>query len=354
MNTDQSNTQVVKASDKAMEFLPFGAADKIKLTVQIVQNLIAVPTRSGKTCSEKDALKFMMLCQAQRLNPFAGDAHLVGYDSNDKGPTFSLITAHQAFLKRAEQSDQFNGMTSGIILVDGDQIVEREGDFHLQSEAQNVAGGWAKVFLKNRTIPVYRRIRLDRFNSGFAQWKVDPAGMIVKCAESDALRSAFPTLLGGLYMKEELIGDIDELPKVKIAEPIFKAIAPPAQQNSVPDAALGDAGAKPADRPKRAYTRKAQWPGESAPVSATPPPTAPVAQPANPEPETSYNYPKAIRDLCKLNGVSEGTLVSWLRVQGVCTDDATTLDDAVKENPAGLQDIVENWDAIVPQVKGAK
>jgi len=183
-----------------MEFVPFGAADKIKLSVAIVQNIIAVPTKSGKTCSERDAMKFMMLCQAQRLNPFAGDSFLVGYDGQN-GPTFSLITAHQAFLKRAESSPDYDGMTSGILVNNDGTIEEREGDFHLPDE--DVVGGWAKVFNKKRSHPTYRKIRMARFNKGFAQWKEDPAGMIVKCAEADALRSTFPTLLGGLYLREE-------------------------------------------------------------------------------------------------------------------------------------------------------
>jgi hypothetical protein len=34
-------------------------------------------------------------------------------------------------------------------------------------------------------------------------WKRDPAGMICKCAEADALRSAFPTLLSGMFLAEE-------------------------------------------------------------------------------------------------------------------------------------------------------
>lgn len=197
------NTAIEK-QEKPMEFVPFGAVDKIRLTLSIIQNIVAVPTKSGKTCSERDGLKFMMLCQAQRLNPFAGDAFLIGYDSQT-GPTFSLITAHQAFLKRAETSKDYDGMTSGIILrKDDDTIEEREGDFHLRDESEKVVGGWAKVFHKSRAHPTYRRIRMERFNKGFAQWKDDGAGMIVKCAEADALRSTFPTLLGGLYLKEEL------------------------------------------------------------------------------------------------------------------------------------------------------
>lgn len=196
------NEALTKTQDRSLEFIPFGAVDKIKLSVDIVKNLIAVPTKTGKTCSDRDAMKFIMLCQAQRLNPFAGDAFLIGYDGQN-GAVFNLITAHQAFLKRAETCEAFEGMESGVILANDDgKIEEREGDFHLPKE--EVVGGWARVHRKGRR-PIYRRIRMDRFNNGFAQWKVDPAGMIVKCAEADALRSTFPTLLGGLYSEHEII-----------------------------------------------------------------------------------------------------------------------------------------------------
>ena len=211
-------TTAIEKTEKPMEFVPFGAVDKIRLTLSIIQNIVAVPTKSGKTCSDRDAMKFMMLCQAQRLNPFAGDAYLVGYDGQN-GPTFSLITAHQAFLKRAETSEDFDGMTSGILVQSEDgKIEEREGDFHTPDELGYVVGGWAKVFHKKRSHPTYRKIRMARFNNGFAQWKVDPAGMIVKCAEADALRSTFPTLLGGLYMKEELEATTEAvLPAINIS-----------------------------------------------------------------------------------------------------------------------------------------
>jgi phage recombination protein Bet len=193
--------QTTKQS-RDIEFVPFGAADSIKLNIAIVKNLVAVPTKSGAVCSDRDAIRFMMLCQAQRLNPFAGDAYLVGYDGKN-GPEFSLITAHAAFLKRAETNPEFDGMKSGIIILEGDsKLTDIEGDFHLPK--QNVVGGWATVYFKNRKHPITRRVRMERFNKGFAQWAVDPAGMICKCAEADALRSSFPTLLGGLYMRDEM------------------------------------------------------------------------------------------------------------------------------------------------------
>ena len=196
-----------KADASLVRFVPYGGADEIKLSIKIVQDIIAVPTRSGATCSQRDALKFIAMCQAKKLNPFEGDAFLIGYDSQD-GPSFSLITAHQAFLKRAELHPEYDGMESGIVVIEGEDGVPTDisGDFHTDSQA--VVGGWAKVHYKNRKFPTYRRLRLARFNTGRAQWKTDPAGMICKCAEADALRSSFPTMLGGMYMDGEAHLDV--------------------------------------------------------------------------------------------------------------------------------------------------
>lgn len=189
-----------------MEFIPFGAADKIKLSVEIVKNFIAIPTRSGKTCGDRDALKFMMLCSAQRLNPFAGDAFLTGYDKKDGTVAFSLITAHVAFLKRAETCPDYEGMESGVILAsDEGAVTEREGDFKLSTET--CVGGWARVFRKGRK-PTYRRLSIASMIPNYETpfWSEAKApGQIVKCAEADALRATFPTLLGGLYSEGEIL-----------------------------------------------------------------------------------------------------------------------------------------------------
>jgi phage recombination protein Bet len=205
----QTDTQIAtRNEERSISFVPFGAADAIKLNVALVKKFIAVPTKQGKVCTDEQAMKFLMLCQAQRLNPWAGDAFLIGYDTST-GPSFSMVTAHQAFLKRAESSEDFQGMESGIIIrsKEDDKIEEIQGDFYV-AETHEVLGGWAKVYHAKRKFPTYRRLRVERFNKGFGEWNKDAAGMICKCAEADALRSTFPTLCGGMVFEGDALKEV--------------------------------------------------------------------------------------------------------------------------------------------------
>lgn len=234
-----TNTQLQKTSEsRFVEFIPFGAADKIKLSVSIIQNIIAVPTKSGKTCGERDAMKFLMLCQAQRLNPFAGDAYLVGYDGKDGVPKFSLITAQVALLKRAETCADYEGMESGIIIKEDGKLVERDGPMILEGE--ELVGGWAKVYRKGRK-PTYSRLSLSQRRPNYPTpfWEgAKAAEQIEKCAQADALRTTFPTLLGGMYQEAEIVRVEDrppaELPASRLVD--VKPVESPPEQSEPPKA----------------------------------------------------------------------------------------------------------------------
>lgn len=303
---NQPSKALVKVTDKEMEFVPFGAQDKIKLTIGIIQNLIAVKTKSGKTCSEPDAIKFMMMCQARRLNPFEGDAFLIGYDSKD-GPTFSLITAHQAFLKRAECNAEYDGMKSGIIIRRDGEIKDLEGDFFL--EGDELLGGWATVHFKNRKQTMHKRIRLKRFQKSWGIWQDDPAGMICKCAEADALRSSFPTMLGGLYLREEV--NVVET-SAKVSAPLFTS--PSAMAERV---AAGNV------------------------IESTPEPQK------TPEPETPV---KKIRELCAKAKLSEALIVDFLKGTGSVGDDVDSLEQVALQNGEALPMVINQFDDIVERI----
>lgn len=217
-----------------VEYVPFGGDSKIKLSIEIVKRLVSVKTKSGRNCSDEDAIKFIAMCQARKLNPWEGDAFLIGYDNRDKpdSPNFSLITSHQAFLKRAECNTAYDGMESGVVVEQNGEIKEIQGD--LTTGGQKVIGGWARVFRKDRKHPMYKRIRLSRFQKPFGVWQDDPGGMICKCAEADALRSSFPTMLGGLYLREEQGPPTIEISEPKIVdEPISNGREAPREEQQI-------------------------------------------------------------------------------------------------------------------------
>jgi phage recombination protein Bet len=316
---EKTETSVAVKEEKALtEFIPFGGKDAIKLSVSIVLNLICVPTKSGAKCSERDAIKFIAMCKARMLNPFEGDAFLIGYDGQD-GPTFSLITAHQAFLKRAELNPEYNGMESGVMVVREKQLVDLEGDFHLETD--QVIGGWAKVHFKNRQHPMVKRIRLARFNTNRSQWAKDPGGMICKCAEADALRSSFPTMLGGLYLQEEVRPDKDD---GEIKAPMFKR-----DPNKI----------KPRDEPVEISEAR---------VSEAAAPIAIPQEPAAEQEEAPLDY---IRSMLREDKITEKELIKNMIEIGLADEDDTTLDDVDEQS---LSQIADRWADISARMKKMK
>lgn len=196
-----NGTAIANRSESVITYIPLGEQEPIHLTLDRVKRFLCVPTRSGKMPSDEQVMKYMMLCKAQSLNPWVNDAYLTGYDSKD-GPSFSLITSHQAILKRAEASSQYDGMESGVIVLRNDELTERQGDLVLKGEV--LVGGWARVHRKDRSIPSYDALNLSTFDKNQSRWNSDKAGMIVKCAEASALRKAFPSTLAAMYCKEEM------------------------------------------------------------------------------------------------------------------------------------------------------
>ncbi|MGA0207630.1 MAG: phage recombination protein Bet [Ilumatobacteraceae bacterium] len=200
MTTTLAKTEP-KPKEQIIEFVPIGESDAIKLSKSIVTRYVSNPTKSGAQPADRDVVQFLALCKARRLNPFVGDAYLIGYDSKD-GPVFSLITSIAALLKRAELSGQLDGIESGVMVEDSDGVVtERAGHF-VPSRCQ-IVGGWAKVYRKDRKMPHAVTIPLAGYQKPTAIWREQPGLMIAKCAKAAALREAFPSETSGMYVEEE-------------------------------------------------------------------------------------------------------------------------------------------------------
>lgn len=149
--------------------------------------------------TDKELAFAMALCQAQHLDPFAKDVHLVKYGN---GP-LSIITGKEVFTKRAQANPKFEGMEAGVTFLTPDgQIVQREGSMPIQG--WNLIGGWCKVYVSGYRVPIYDEVAMSEYSTGKSNWAKMPGTMIRKVAMCHALREAFPDDFQGLYGEEEM------------------------------------------------------------------------------------------------------------------------------------------------------
>ena len=338
-----TTTAVIKSKQDEIEFVPFGSEDKIKLSLAIIKNYIAEPGKNNELPDDRQSMKFMMLCRSRKLNPFEGDAFMIPYWSSRKnGYEWSLITAHSAFLKRAEVHPDYDGKKSGVIIrpavqcrpcegsgkLEGavcaacggkGELDELEGDFvpeTVYGEPVSLVGGWCRVFYRQKKNPEYQRLRLSTYYKKTPQWDSDAAGMICKCAEAAALRSAFPTTLGGLYLQEEQSVRLDA--DSDLRKPTFTSQQP--EMKDVPQTAKTEVVT---DEPAQ----------------------------GQPEEEIVDNPIKLVRVLCKRDKIRELELMRFLVETGCCDDNIVTLEQLALEAPHIIEMVHTQWADMAKRIK---
>jgi phage recombination protein Bet len=156
--------------------------------------------------TDQETMMFLKLCQARNLNPFLKEAYLIKYDG---GKPAQMVVGKDKFTKTAEEHPQFDGFKAGIIVGAGDEILEREGTFYRKGKGEELLGGWAEIYRKDRKMPFKQTVSLQEFDKGMANWKTMPGTMIRKCALVQALRECFATDLAGCYDSAEMDQSID-------------------------------------------------------------------------------------------------------------------------------------------------
>lgn len=181
---------------------------EIKLSPSIVRNYLV--SGNPEAVTDQEVTMFLQLCRYQRLNPFLREAYLIKYGNEPA----TIVTGKTVFEKRAAKNELFNGMESGIYVVGKDEEIKtRTGSMKLPGET--IVGGWAKVHRKDWEIPVEVSVSLEEYvgrkKNGEVnrQWASKPGTMIVKVAETQALRKAFPDDFEGLYDAAEFGHDHD-------------------------------------------------------------------------------------------------------------------------------------------------
>lgn len=176
------------------------AGQDVKLSYQIVRDFL---TKGNGQVSDQDLVAFISICKYNQLNPFLNEAYLVKFGQQPA----QMIVSKEAFFKRADANENYQGIKAGIIVQRENQILELEGNFKLKTDI--LLGGWAEVHRADKKFPTIAKVALEEYDKQQSTWKEKPLTMISKIAKVQALREAFPAQLGAMYTQEEQSNTID-------------------------------------------------------------------------------------------------------------------------------------------------
>lgn len=197
-----NNTLVAKKTEDMATVFNAGGKE-VKLTPDTVKRYLVSGDPSVVT--DEEIRMFIELCKFNGLNPWLKEAYLIKYGTANPA---TLVVGKEAYMKRAESNDTYDGCESGIIVLTTEgEITYRVGTVLLEGE--RIIGGWAEVFRKDRTHSTRNECSFREY-AGFTkdgklnrQWASKPATMIRKVALVQALREAFPSTYGAMYTAEE-------------------------------------------------------------------------------------------------------------------------------------------------------
>lgn len=188
----ESSLDLVKSKGEAIFQV---AGQEVRLNFDIVKRYLI---RGSENVSDADLVQFISLCKFNQLNPFLNEAYLVKYGSKPA----TMVVTKEAFLKRADASDNYDGLQAGVIVLRNGECLELEGSFYLPTDT--LVGGWAKVYRSDMKFPFISKVRLEEYDKKQSTWVEIKSTMICKVAKVQALREAFPAQLGAMYTPEEV------------------------------------------------------------------------------------------------------------------------------------------------------
>ena len=202
---------------------------------------------------------FLETCKQYHLNPFTKEAYLIHYDNKNADTASTIVLGKNCYMQMAERHPAYDGFEAGVIVLDTavGELIHREGSVVFDGE--ELLGGWAKVYRKDRTRASYEEVKLSEYDTGKSLWNGKKATMIRKVALVHALREAFPSTFGALYDESEVRVDAEstarevppeELPVLdpyagtrrtrKTAGTLIPAPEAPAEDQSADDPFRGD------------------------------------------------------------------------------------------------------------------
>lgn len=158
--------------------------------------------------TEDEIKTFLYLCQSYNLDPIKKEIYFIKY-----GGKSSILTSRDGYLKIANCNENFDGLESDVV-YQGDKLVKRAdgslqieyGESHMLFDKSKLSGAFCNVWRKDRSkaISIFVSIK-DYYKKGAPIWEQYVNAMILKVAESMALKRAFA--ISGLVTREEIEKD---------------------------------------------------------------------------------------------------------------------------------------------------
>jgi phage recombination protein Bet len=198
MAMTNTNAPVQKSQQLSVSYE--SAFGTVSITSEDVRKYLV---RGNGAITDQEVKLFLELCKYQKLNPFVGEAYPIKF-----GSEFQLVVGYEAYKRRAEENPTYAGRKSGIVVLRGEEVLQKEGTCLYPSEV--LIGGWCRVNRKKggEVEETYKEVALTEYQKmkegrPAANWGTKPCTMIEKVAVSQALRAAFPTDYAGMYTPEE-------------------------------------------------------------------------------------------------------------------------------------------------------